>query len=284
MKLVYDENTVVCPIYAGKMWIGVDGLGYNPSPNQINENITKRIHVYPGKHTFKITGNDLSEGQRQYRHYVRNMQLVEIKNNNTLNEDWSSGKFDKALWGFRGREFPQIVNKIVEQQLDSESETEPKVIFPENALYGNFVKLVSREISTNVETNKNGSCSLILTNFTPSSNGKFVFDYFEDLGIKDIATFMITKLNANGTETEIWIKPFENSYTPVQKSNYGLTGYKYDDKPRNWNTFESIELEAGSRAAAAEVSAKELVDLFGLHAVKNLAVFNTKNQITTMES
>ena len=41
---------------------------------------------------------------------------------------------------------------------------------------------------------------------------------------------------------------------------------------------------AGSRAAAAEVSAQELVALFGLHAVKNLAVFNTKNQITTMES
>ena len=135
-----------------------------------------------------------------------------------------------------------------------------------------------------METNKNGSCSLILTNFTPSSNGKFVFDYFEDLGIKDIATFKITSPNSNGKEIELYATTFKNSYTPVQKSNYGLTGYKYDDKPRNWNTFESIELEAGSRAAAAEVSAKELVDLFGLHAVKNLAVFNTKNQITTMES
>lgn len=237
MKLVYDENTVVCPIYAGKMWIGVDGLGYNPSPNQIVENITKRIRIYPGKHTFKITGNDLSAGQSQYRHYVSNMQLVEIKNNNTLNEDWSSGKFDKAIWGFRGSEFPQIVKKIVEQQISSE--TEPKVIFPENADYGNFVKLVSREISTSVQTNVNGSCSLILTNFTPSSNGKFVFDYFEDLGIKDIATFMITKLNSNGTETKIYTNTFKNSYTPVQISGYGLTGYKYDDKPRNWNTVSA---------------------------------------------
>lgn len=244
MELVYDENTFVCPIYAGKMWIEVDGLGYTPSPNQIVENITKRIRVYPGKHTFKITGDDLSEGQRQYRHYVRNMQLVEIKNNNTLNEDWSSGKFDKALWGFRGREFPQIVNKIVEQQLDSESETEPKVIFPENADYGNFVKLVSKEISTNVQTNVNGSCSLILTNFTPSSKGKFVFDYFEDLGIKDIATFKITSPNSNGKEIELYATTFKNSYTPVQRSNYGVTEYKYDDKPRNWNTF-SIELYAG---------------------------------------
>lgn len=244
MELVYDENTYVCPIYAGKMWIGVDGLGYNPSPDQIVENITKRIRVYPGKHTFKITGSDLSKGQTQYRHYVRNMQLVEIKNNNTLNEDWSSGKFDKALWGFRGREFPQIVNKIVEQQLDSESETEPKVIFPENADYGNFVKLVSREISTSVQTNKNGSCSLILTNFTPSSNGKLVFDYFEDLGIMDIATFKIIEIE---TESEICTETFKNSYTPVQKSGYGLTVYNYDDKPRNWNTFESIELNAGSK-------------------------------------
>lgn len=261
------------------MWIGVDGLGYNPSPNQINENITKRIHVYPEKHTFKITGTDLSKGQTQYRHYVSNIQLVEIKNNNTLNEDWSSGKFDKALWGFRGREFPQIVNKIVEQQISSE--TEPKVIFPENADYGNFVKLVSREISTSVQTNRNGSCSLILTNFTPSSNGKFVFDYFEDLGIKDIATFKIIEIE---TENEIYTETFKNSYNPVQKSGYDLTGYKYDDKPRNWNTFESIELYARSRAATAEVSAQELVALFGLHAIKNLAVFSTKIQITTMES
>lgn len=244
MELVYDENTYVCPIYAGKMWIEVDGYGYNPSPNQIVENITKRIRVYPGKHTFKITGSELSKGQTQYRHYVRNMQLVEIKNNNTLNEDWSSGKFDKALWGFRGREFPQIVNKIVEQQLDSESETEPKVIFPENADYGNFVKLVSREISTSVQTNKNGSCSLILTNFTPSSNGKLVFDYFEDLGIMDIATFKIIEIE---TESEIYTETFKNSYTPVQNSGYGLTVYNYDDKPRNWNTFESIELNAGSK-------------------------------------
>lgn len=247
MELVYDENTVVCPLYAGKMWIGVDGLGYNPNPDQIFENITKRIHVYPGKHTFKITGSDLSKGQNQYRHYVRNMQLVEIKNNNTLNEDWSSGKFDKALWGFRGREFPQIVNKIVEQQLDSESETEPKVIFPENELYGNFVKLVSREISTSVQTNKNGSCSLILTNFTPASNGKFVFDYFEDLGKKDNVTFKITQLYSGGNEIEIYTTTFKNSYTPVQISAYDITVYKYDDKPRNWNTFESIELDAGSK-------------------------------------
>lgn len=188
----------------------------------------------------------------------------------------------KLYGGFRGREFPQIVNKIVEQQISSE--TEPKVIFPENADYGNFVKLVSKEISTSVQTNVNGSCSLILTNFTPSSNGKFVFDYFEDLGIKDIATFMITKLNSNGTETKIYTNTFKNSYTPVQISGYGLTGYKYDDKPRNWNTFESIELYAGSRAPTAEVSAQELVDLFGLHAVKNLTVFSTKIQITTMES
>ena len=247
MELVYDENTFVCPMYAGKMWIGVDGLGYNPNPDQIIENITKRIHVYPGKHTFKITGSDLSKGQNQYRHYVRNMQLVEIKNNNTLNEDWSSGKFDKALWGFRGREFPQIVNKIVEQQLDSESETEPKVIFPENADYGNFVKLVSREISTSVQTNKNGSCSLILTNFTPASNGKFVFDYFEDLGKKDNVTFKITQLYSGGEEIEIYTNTFKNSYTPVKISDYGITLYKYDDKPRNWSTFESIELEAGSK-------------------------------------
>lgn len=247
MELVYDENTFVCPMYAGKMWIGVDGLGYNPNPDQIIENITKRIHVYPGKHTFKITGSDLSKGQNQYRHYVRNMQLVEIKNNNTLNEDWSSGKFDKALWGFRGREFPQIVNKIVEQQLDSESETEPKVIFPENELYGNFVKLVSREISTSVQTNKNGSCSLILTNFTPASNGKFVFDYFEDLGKKDNVTFKITQLYSGGEEIEIYTNTFKNSYTPVKISDYGITLYKYDDKPRNWSTFESIELEAGSK-------------------------------------
>ena len=282
MELVYDENTVVCPIYAGKMWIEVDGLGYTPSPNQILENITKRIHVYLGKHTFKITGTDLSKGQTQYRHYVSNIQLVEIKSNNTLNEDWSSGKFDKALWGVRGSEFPQIVNKIVEQQISSE--TEPKVIFPENALYGNFVKLVSKEISTSVQTNRNGSCSLILTNFTPSSNGKFVFDYFEDLGIKDIATFKITNPNLNGKESELYTKTFKNSYTPVQISGYGLTGYKYDDKPRNWNTFESIELYAGSRAAAAEFSAQELVALFGLHVDKNLAVFSTKIQITTMES
>ena len=98
-----------------------------------------------------------------------------------------------------------------------------------------------------MQTNKNGSCSLILTNFTPSSNGKFVFDYFEDLGIKDIAIFKITELDSNGTETEICIRPFENSYTPVQKSGYGLTVYNYDDKPRNWNTFESIELNAGSK-------------------------------------
>ena len=55
MELVYDENTYVCPIYAGKMWIGVDGLGYNPSPNQIVENITTSIRVYPAKNTFKIT-------------------------------------------------------------------------------------------------------------------------------------------------------------------------------------------------------------------------------------
>lgn len=169
--------------------------------------------------------------------------------------------------------------KIVGQQISSE--TEPKVIFPENADYGNFVKLVSKEISTSVQTNVNGSCSLILTNFTPSSNGKFVFDYFEDLGIKDIATFKIIEIE---TESEFYTKTFKNSYTPVQRSNYGVTVYKYDDKPRNWNTFESIELYAGSRAAAAEVSAQELVALFGIHAVKNLAVFNTKIQITTMES
>ena len=38
----------------------------------------------------------------------------------------------KLYGGFRGREFPQIVNKIVEQQISSE--TEPKVIFSENVL------------------------------------------------------------------------------------------------------------------------------------------------------
>ena len=44
MELVYDENTVVCPTYAGRMWIGVDGLVVWPSfqdSYQRNRNIVE---------------------------------------------------------------------------------------------------------------------------------------------------------------------------------------------------------------------------------------------------
>lgn len=244
MELVYDENTYVCPIHAGTMWIGVDGKGYNPSPNQIVEYITKRIHIYPGKHTFKITGSEKSEGQ-SYRHIVKNMQLLEIKENNSLDEDWSSGKIDKTFWSFRGREMPQIVTSIIEE--DKEDPEKNNIIFAESETYGNFVKLVSDEISTSVQTNVNGSCSLILYNFTPSSNGTLKFDYFEDLGKNDVVTVTIKKIDSNNNETSVDSKTFQNTFDVSKKEGYGIAVYNFKDKTRNWDTCELTGLEAGNR-------------------------------------
>lgn len=246
MELVYDENTFVCPIYAGEMWVGVDGKGYTPSPNQIIEYITKRIHIYPGKHTFMITGTEQSNGQN-HRHIVENMQLLEIKKNDSLDEKWSSGKIDKTFWSFRGRVMPEIVSSIVDESYlaKHDEEKQPKVLFAENETYGKFVKLTALEISSAVQTNQNGSCSLILYNFVPPADGKIEFDYFEDLGVKDIVTLKVNTISSNNTESNVFATQFKNSYNPEKKEGYGITLYMFDDKPRSWNKYEITNLVAG---------------------------------------